>query len=69
MWLYEVKGGHNPGRGNGREVSVAKVELAMGGWREIVSERKRGQNTCRAYGPCRIGILLWVRWAAILGVT
>lgn len=40
MWLYEVRGGHNPGRGNGREVSVAKVELAMGGWREIVSERK-----------------------------
>lgn len=40
MWIYEVRGGHNPGRGSSKEVSAAKVKLVMGGWREIVSERK-----------------------------
>lgn len=40
MWIYEMRGGHNAGRGNSKELSAAKVRLVMGGWGEIVSERK-----------------------------
>lgn len=40
MWIYALKGGDNPGRENSKEVSAAKVKLVMGGWGEIVSERK-----------------------------